>query len=157
MSTISVDYKDSKKLLVAALKATFPTVKFSIKRHGGSVDVGWVNGPTQKEVQAVTQKFEGKHTDYTGDYVDPSYHEVEGQSYHYALGFIFVGRDFTEEFLEAVWSAYTEKFGISALGKPAITPPNDYHGARFDTREWDRSSEFWLDKFLAEFKMEESN
>jgi hypothetical protein len=40
------------------LKRAFPSAKFSVrKRHHGSVDVTWRNGPTTKEVEGITNDY----------------------------------------------------------------------------------------------------
>lgn len=49
--------------LRAALKAAFPTVKFSVRSKtysgGASISVGWTDGPSAKTVEPVAQRFAG--------------------------------------------------------------------------------------------------
>lgn len=54
---------DTAKLIRAALKANFPGTKFSVRTDkysgGASVRVHWTNGPTKRDVEAVTSPFAG--------------------------------------------------------------------------------------------------
>lgn len=47
------------------LKKAFPTIKFSVKSSnfsmGDSVDISWTDGPTSKEVDAITDKYQYGH------------------------------------------------------------------------------------------------
>lgn len=66
---------DTAKLIRMALKATFPGVKFSVRSDkyagGSSIHVAWVDGPTQREVEAITGPFAG--ADFDG-MIDMKYH-----------------------------------------------------------------------------------
>lgn len=53
---------DTAKLVRAALKRSFPGVKFSVtssKGSGSSIDIAWTNGPTDGMVSAVSGQFKG--------------------------------------------------------------------------------------------------
>lgn len=54
---------ETAKLVRAALKKSFPSVIFSVRSKsysgGASIDVGWTDGPTGKEVNAVIKQYEG--------------------------------------------------------------------------------------------------
>ena len=54
---------DTAKLIRAQLKAKFPGVKFSVRSDiysgGSSIRVGWTDGPTGDDVEAVTSNFAG--------------------------------------------------------------------------------------------------
>lgn len=59
-----VDNNDLSYLVRQALKRAFPGVKFSVRNpHGGSINVGWTDGPTTKQVQQVIGCFETKSFD----------------------------------------------------------------------------------------------
>lgn len=51
------------KLIRAALKRSFPGVKFSVRSSsyagGASIDVSWTDGPTTRMVDAVTSQYRG--------------------------------------------------------------------------------------------------
>jgi len=58
---------ETAKLLRAALKKQFPTVKFSVRSKtysgGASITVGYTDGPTVKAVRQVTERFNGASFD----------------------------------------------------------------------------------------------
>jgi len=58
---------DTAILVRAALKRAFPNVKFRVRTSqysmGASIHVGWTDGPTSKQVQAVTDQFVGGRFD----------------------------------------------------------------------------------------------
>ena len=58
---------ETAKLVRAALKAEFPGQKFSVRSStyagGASIDVSWTDGPTTKEVEGITNAYEGKSFD----------------------------------------------------------------------------------------------
>ena len=62
-----IDVAETAKMIRVALKQKFPGIKFSVKSSryagGASINVHWFNGPTRKEVQAVTGPYEGSGFD----------------------------------------------------------------------------------------------
>jgi hypothetical protein len=62
-----VSAKDTAKLIRQALRAGWPSVKFSVRTHtyagGASVDVSWTDGPTEAEVRATTDRYRGASFD----------------------------------------------------------------------------------------------
>lgn len=58
---------DTAKLIRAALKPAFPGIKFSVRSStysgGASIRVSWVDGPTGRQVEAVTGGFAGARFD----------------------------------------------------------------------------------------------
>lgn len=94
---------DTAKLVREALKAAFPTIKFSVKSKtysgGASITVRWMDGPTAKDVEAVTGKFSGATFDGMIDL--KSYHtsNLNGEQVHFGADFIFTERSFSAEFL----------------------------------------------------------
>lgn len=63
MQSEYIDTVIQAKLIRAQLKKNFPATKFSVKSSryagGSSIDIRWTNGPTQKEVDAITDPFSG--------------------------------------------------------------------------------------------------
>lgn len=92
----SDDQKVTKKNMVTELKKAFPGVKFSVKkRYWSSYDVSWENGPTEDQVQEITQKYVAWESDWSGDYRDPAY-----SNFNRVFGgfkFVFTDRDFSED------------------------------------------------------------
>lgn len=58
-----IDTPDVAKLIRAALKAAFPGVNFGVRSSryagGSSIYVNWTNGPTTREVERVTDYYQG--------------------------------------------------------------------------------------------------
>lgn len=54
---------DTAKLVRKALKRAFPLTKFSVRSDsysmGAAIDVGWTDGPTAAQVEAITNPFRG--------------------------------------------------------------------------------------------------
>jgi hypothetical protein len=68
---------DTAKLVRKALRADFPGVKFSVRSStyagGASIDVGWTDGPTSKQVDGTLKLYEGASFDGMIDL--KSYHD----------------------------------------------------------------------------------
>jgi hypothetical protein len=60
-----IDAKTTAIMLRSALKATFPGVKFSVRKGNGTgaawLSVSWVDGPTNTAVQAITERYKGSN------------------------------------------------------------------------------------------------
>ena len=56
---------DTAKLIRAALKESFPGVKFSVRSSvysgGASININYVDGPSYEQVKAVAGMFEGSY------------------------------------------------------------------------------------------------
>lgn len=67
MTTTYISAAETAKLVRAALKRNFPGVKFSVKSEtysgGASINVYWIDGPTRKQVEAVTGNYAGGRFD----------------------------------------------------------------------------------------------
>ncbi|HEY6731870.1 MAG TPA: LPD29 domain-containing protein [Solirubrobacterales bacterium] len=65
---------ETAKLVRAALKESFPGQKFSVRSStyagGASIDVTWIDGPTQPAVNEVVKQFEGATFDAMIDLKD---------------------------------------------------------------------------------------
>lgn len=51
--------KDTAKLIRKQLKLRFPGIKFSVRSDHNSINIGWIDGPTGKQVEEVTNGFSG--------------------------------------------------------------------------------------------------
>jgi hypothetical protein len=76
--------KDTAKLVRAALKNAFPGVKFSVRMSTGTaaagMNVSYSDGPTEREVRAITGHYEGRHFNgMTDDYDDAGAVLVAGE------------------------------------------------------------------------------
>jgi hypothetical protein len=113
-------------LVRAALKKSFPGVKFSVRSHtysgGASIDVSWTDGPTRKQVEAVTYRYAGASFDGMTDSM--SYHNSElthlddpardGESVRFGADFVFCERSYSPEFLNRAAAAWSTKWGYAA-------------------------------------------
>lgn len=67
-----INVTDTAKLIRAALKKAYPNVKFAVKSKkyagGASINVAWTDGPTAKQVEAITGQFQSVRFDGSIDY-----------------------------------------------------------------------------------------
>lgn len=107
---ISFSMVETAKLIRAALKAAFPATKFSVRcsRSGGSTGIYWTDGPTTKQVQAVSGEFESQGFDGMQDmrtYADPTLYLADDGSFirhRYGSGLILEQRDCSPEARAAI-------------------------------------------------------
>ncbi len=96
---ISLD--DTLALFRAELKASFPGVKFSVKRSRGTgygwVSVRWVDGPAYDDVNAIASKYEGSGFDGSTDSSYSIEHDVNGERVRYGTKGINCSREISPE------------------------------------------------------------
>src|SRR3954468_22279025 len=72
METKFISVAETAKLIRAALKKAFPTVKFAVRSKkyagGASINVSWTDGPTAKQVEAITGQFQSAGFDGSIDF-----------------------------------------------------------------------------------------
>jgi hypothetical protein len=77
MNARYIDTKDAAVMVRKALKSAFPLVKFSVRisrySGGSSISASWVDGPTEKQVEAVTSPYGGRGFDGMTD--SSTYHD----------------------------------------------------------------------------------
>jgi hypothetical protein len=99
MSKQYLSCAETAKLVRAALKESFPGVKFSVKSKvysgGASINVSYVDGPSYDQVKAVVGMFEGSYFDGMTDYKGSNYSSLDGQEVSFGADFIFVDRNFS--------------------------------------------------------------
>lgn len=92
---------DTAKLVRAALKESFPGVKFSVRSSvysgGASININYVDGPSCDQVKAVVGMFEGSYFDGMTDYKGSNYGSIDGEEVRFGADFIFVNRKFSVE------------------------------------------------------------
>lgn len=107
--TKHIDAAEVAKMLRRHLKAEFPGTKFSVRTSkysgGASVRVNWTDGPTDDDVSAVTELYEG--ADFDG-MIDLKTHRLalavedgEPVEVRYGADFIFTERRTSDEFVAA--------------------------------------------------------
>lgn len=117
---------ETAKLVRAALKESFPGVKFAVRSSvysgGASIDIRYENGPTCSQVKAVIGMFEGSYFDGMTDYKGSNYGSLDGVEVRFGADFIFVNRKFTKTFLEGAVEAACKYYGYAM---PVITDGYD--------------------------------
>jgi hypothetical protein len=73
-------YADASKNLKKELSLKFPGVKFSVRKDGSSMNISWTDGPTEKQVEAVSGKYENGHFNGMEDI-----HEYDSSAYGAAV------------------------------------------------------------------------
>ena len=105
-TTTYVSATDTAALIRKALKEEFAGLRFSVRtekyRGGATVFVAWTDGPQEKAVKAVTERFEGNRPDVTGDFMDPVSHDVDGEKVHYGARHIWTERSISEATYNAI-------------------------------------------------------
>jgi hypothetical protein len=157
---------ETAKLVRAALKESFPGVKFSVKSStysgGASINVSYTDGPSASQVKGVVQVFEGSYFDGMTDYKGNNYNSLDGQPVSFGADFIFVNRQFTAPILTSVVVDVCNRFGfdnevlIDGGGQyfgayiKEVGPNADSLARGYDTRDIDRiireaASEYSMD------------
>ena len=108
---------DTAKLVRAALKETFPGVKFSVRSSvysgGASIDVSYTDGPSASQVEAVAKAFQGAYFDGMTDYKGSNYNTLDGQAVRFGADFIFVNRKFTAPILTSIANEVCRRYGFT--------------------------------------------
>ena len=124
---------ETAKLVRAALKESFPGVKFSVKSSvysgGASINIRYTDGPTYEQVKTVAEMFQGSYFDGMTDYKGSNYGSLDGNEVRFGADFVFVNRDFTVPVLESAVKAACEYYGYAM---PTIE--DSYFGARIVDR-----------------------
>ena len=98
------------------LKAKFPGVKFSVrKRSYDSVSVNWIDGPTEEEVKAVTDKYKDSYFDGMQDMsvsCASPFNRIYG-----GVGYVFTDRDYSDGMKQKAIDAVSKKFSGSLEGE----------------------------------------
>jgi hypothetical protein len=122
---------DTAKLIRAALKESFPGVKFSVRSSvyagGASININYVDGPTSDQVKAVAGMFEGSYFDGMQDYKGLNYGSLDGQEVRFGADFVFVNRKFTAPILTGAASEVLNKYGLD--NEVVIDSGGQYCGA----------------------------
>ena len=104
-----------------ALKAAFPSVKFSVKSKkysgGASIDIFWTDGPTTHMVDKVGKRFQGA----TFDGMDNSMHYHDsiygGKRVAWGANFVHTSRTVSQALLREAANRIAKRFGIDDMPK----------------------------------------
>lgn len=99
---------ETAKLIRQALWESFDSrTRFRVRSKtytgGASIRVSWQDGPTVKQVDAVTQRFAGGYFDGMTDYQGGYESRFKGESVHFGATFIFTERSYSAAFCRRVW------------------------------------------------------
>lgn len=99
------------KTLKAELTKAFPGVKFSVTSDYNSINIGWTDGPTVKQVEGFSSKYQhGNFDGMTDSYdYDHSAHSDAVSSVLGSVGYVFENRKLSPELMEAVKRDLIEK------------------------------------------------
>ena len=119
---------ETAKLVRAALRESFPGVKFSVRSSvysgGASINISYTNGPTYEAVKNVVAMFEGAYFDGMTDYQGYNYNSLDGVETSFGANYIFVNREMTLEVMQAAVQEACQYYGLQV---PAIK--DGYRGA----------------------------
>ena len=124
---------DTAKLIRAALKESFPGVKFSVRSSvysgGASININYVDGPSYEQVKTVAGMFEGSYFDGMTDYKGSNYGALDGNEVSFGADFVFVNRSFSVAVLAGAVADACKYYGYDV---PAVE--DSYFGARIADR-----------------------
>jgi hypothetical protein len=124
-----INVVETAKMIRTALKETFPGVKFSVRSSsysgGASINIGYVDGPTNDQVKAIISVFEGSYFDGMTDYKGSNYSSLDGEEVRFGADFIFVNRKFSVGLFTDLVASACKYYGYEM---PAIAP-SVYSGA----------------------------
>lgn len=126
------------------LKRAFPGHKFRVisKKYSGgdSVNISWTDGPTQKEVEAITGKYQEGSFNGMEDIYEYN-HENLWTGIYGGAKYVFEQRHFSKEFIERI---------AAQEGTPIVW--NTYGGYDVTGEDWQtqQSRRHWLNKALSE-------
>ena len=129
--------KEVAKIVRGELKAAFPATKFSVvTRDSSAINVGWENGPTVKQVEAITDQYEGATFNSMEDLKEYHSSMYQGEKVHFGADFIFTTRRYTQEVAESVAAQVKKDHGFDVV----VT------GGSFGYRVEAKSQEHWEDR-----------
>jgi hypothetical protein len=118
METTYVSVTNTARLVRNALRQAFPELPrhfFSVRSASRSIDIGWVDGPTEKAVKAIVDRYQGCDFDGMQDMkVQRPVAAIEqGRAVHYCADYILCDRRISHRLLTAVVVAYCEFCGYT--------------------------------------------
>lgn len=119
---------ETAKLIRKALKESFPGVKFSVKTNkysgGSSIDVSWIDGPNTKQVEEITNKFNGAYFCGMTDYKGYNSYMMSGESVSFGADYIFTNRTYSDNMVKnainATFAKYKDNYESADIKKPTV-------------------------------------
>src|SRR5438046_2370413 len=135
MATEYLSVAETAKLVRQALKEAFPKVRFSVRSSmysmGASIDVQWIDGPTEAEVEAVAKVFQGSAFDGMTDSSTARLHQMDGKPVRFCADHITCSRSYSDEAVAAAIADVMREHGadFEASHQPAPTVDQFRRGA----------------------------
>ena len=115
---------DTAKLIRQSLKEAFPGIKFTVHSHtysgGASINVSWIDGPNEAQVNAVAGTFSDGYFDGMTDFKGRTYAMIDGEQVRFGADFVFCNRRYSRMLCDKIATrahyAGTEVKGSDALG-----------------------------------------
>ena len=102
------------------LKAAFPQAKFSVRQDGyDCVNIGWTDGPTQKDVDAIAQAYQGGNFNGMEDIYDHAatpFNVVYGD-----LKYVFTSRNYSDGAIQNAITATEKEYAGNLEGVEPAT------------------------------------
>lgn len=119
-TTTYVDSAEAAKLIRKQLKIAFPETKFRVRTRrysgGSTIDITWMDGPTESQVRYYVDRFEGSTFDGMTDSKDPRYlYLIDGTRIHYGCDFVHTHRIYSRAMVEQAIRACADRFGWDEL------------------------------------------
>lgn len=119
---------ETAKLVRSSLKEAFPGVKFSVRGReysgGASIRVEWLDGPTAREVEQITNRFKASYFDGSIDYQGSIHQMMDGKQVIFGADYIFTERQHSDEAvafaIDAVYMALAQNFKADGFDKPTV-------------------------------------
>ena len=126
----NISLLDTAKLVRQALKAQYPTIKFSVRTSrysmGQSIDVTWTDGPTQAQVDVILKPFAGQRFDGTDDSTHRGIATVHGEQVHYQADYVTGQRTHSAAFLRTIADKVSRHYHVPC---PEIRTQEDWSNA----------------------------
>jgi hypothetical protein len=130
-----IDAADAAKMMRKDLKAKFPGQKFKVKTDkyagGASINVTWVDGPTNAAVKGIVDHYAGGTFDGQIDLMEYHTSTQDGEEVRFGSDFVFTNHHYSTEAFTAKATEICEHYGIDV---PEIIEASEYSGASV---KWD--------------------
>ena len=142
----SIQAKECSTWIKQTLRSAFPDVRFSVRlsRYSGghSIDVNWTDGPTDKQIKAILDRFDGQGFD---GMTDCSFYcgerTYKGERIDLNSGYVRGGRSYSRELMRMVADRVCSEMGIEP---PALDERYACFAGGHDTRVPFQFWDHWL-------------
>lgn len=120
-----IEPKETAQFIRQALKEAFWGVKFSVRvRNYHTVNIGWADGPTVEQVEAVVERFQSAGAMHIDDYVPTIERRLDGERVTFGAKYVFADRQISDEMVQRAIDSL-ESAGVI---EPGATPEKYRNG-----------------------------